>query len=328
MRYLSELADKERIAEIKDRSFFFDTEECIAAAAGGRGRRVNLLALGDVGGTVLMGLRLLGSGVISQIGIYDLDEKILRRYEREINQIWFPDGRCMPQVKILHENELFDCDMFIFCASKGVPSVGAVGDVRMAQLEANRQLISVYSKQAADVGFRGIFAVVSDPVDPLCKAALCCGLVPGQVQGYGLGVMNGRAMYYSEKNEEFNRYMSEGRAFGPHGEDLIIADSIIDYDHEKSLDLTALAVNSNMETRADGFKPYIAPAFSSGAISIIETLRGGWNYSSVYFGNNGQGAFLGCRNRRTERGIEIENLPLDDVLFGRIERAYRNLEKL
>ena len=329
MRYLSELADNERIAELHDKSFIFGTDVCCTALTEGDGeKRVNLLALGDVGGTVLMGLRIMGSGVISHIGIYDLNEKLLRRYEREINQIWFPDGRSMPQVRILQESELFDCDMFIFCASKGVPPVGAGGDVRMAQLEANRQLISVYSKLAVDAGFKGIFAVVSDPVDPLCKAALCCGLAPWQVQGYGLGVMNGRAMYYAEKDVKFNRYIREGRAFGPHGEDLVIADSVFDYDHEKSLELTALAVNSNMETRADGFKPYIAPAISSGSISIIETLSSGCNYSSVYFGNNGQGAFLGCRNRRTECGIEIENLPLDDMLFGRIERAYRNLEKL
>lgn len=327
MRYLSELADKERITHRTDSSFLLSIEEGIAAGIKEK-RRVNLLALGDVGGTVLMGLRLMGSGVISQIGIYDLNERLLRRYEREINQIWFPDGRSMPHVNILQEKDLFDCDMFIFCASKGVPPVGAGGDVRMAQLEANKQLISIYSKQAADHGFKGIFAVVSDPVDPLCKEAINGGLVPGQVQGYGLGVMNGRAMYYAEKNDKFKQYMKEGRAFGPHGEDLVIADSISEYDHEKSMELTELTVNSNMETRADGFKPYIAPALSSGALSIIETLKGEWNYSSVYFGRDRQGAFLGCRNRRNGQGIEIENLPLDEVLFDRIENAYKNLEKL
>ena len=40
-----------------------------------------------------MGLKLLGGSTISQIGIYDLDEKMARRYEMEINQISFPDGR-------------------------------------------------------------------------------------------------------------------------------------------------------------------------------------------------------------------------------------------
>lgn len=326
MRYLSELAYSGRIAGRTDKGFYLSSG--IQRIGESSGKSVNLLALGDVGGTVLMGLRLLGTGVISQIGIYDLNEKLLRRYEREINQIWFPDGRKMPHVRMLKQDELFDCDMFIFCASRGVPPIGVSGDVRMAQLQANKQLVSIYAGQAAESGFGGIFAVVSDPVDPLCKAALECGLDDDQIQGYGLGVMNGRAMYFAEKDARFGRYIDEGRAFGPHGEDLVIADSVLSYDHENSLELTALTVNSNMETRADGFKPYIAPALSSGAISLLETLKGGWNYSSVYFGKDCSGAFLGCRNRRTADGIEIENLPLDDILFGRIEKAYRNLEKL
>ena len=104
----------------------------------------------------------------------------------------------------------------------------------------------------------------------------------------------------------------------------MIADSVTDYDDEISRELTELTVRANMEVRAGGFKPYIAPALSSGAISLVETLGGGWNYSSVYLG----GAFLGCRNRRCRDGIEMEDLPLDDRLFRRIERAYENLKKL
>ena len=196
--------------------------------------------------------------------------------------------------------------------------------MRMVQLKANGELVAMYASEAADHGFSGIFAVVSDPVDPLCAAALKAGLEPEQVQGYGLGVMNGRASYYARRDERFTRYLSEGRAFGPHGEDLVIADSVTDYDDEISRELTELTVRANMEVRAGGFKPYIAPALSSGAISLVETLGGGWNYSSVYLG----GAFLGCRNRRCRDGIEMEDLPLDDRLFRRIERAYENLKKL
>lgn len=337
MRYISELIDEKRD--------MMRTEHGVVLPYGSRdiglpqnGCRVNLLALGDVGGTILMGLRLLSGmqsenaadekPLLSHIGIYDLNEKLLRRYEREINQICFPDGRALPRVGILEEAELFDCDLFVFCASKGVPPVGAGGDVRMAQLAANRELVSLYGRKAAAADFHGIFAVVSDPVDPLCKAALSCGLGETQVQGYGLGVMNGRASYYAAEDERFSQYLKEGRAFGPHGEDLVIADSIKHYDHDASLRLTDLTVQSNLETRADGFKPYIAPALSSGAISLMETVKGGWNYSSVYFGADGCGAFLGCRNRRTHRGIEIEDMPLDELLFARIENAYGNLEKL
>ncbi len=323
MRYINELIDERRDCAVLNDSVLLRDRGRIK-----RENIVNLLALGDVGGTVLLGLRLLGSEAIERIGIYDLNAGMMRRYEREINQIRFPDGRKLPHVEILTEDELFQCDMFVFCASKGVPPVGAGGDVRMAQFEANRTLVSMYAQKAAGFGFDGIFAVVSDPVDPLCKAALLSGLEPGQVQGYGLGVMNGRAAYFAQKEERFSRYLAEGRAFGPHGADLVIADSTEDYDHEISMELTRLTVESNMATRADGFKPYIAPAISSGAISLTETLAGRWNYSSVYLGHGADGAFLGCRNRRTPDGIQIENLPLEDRLFSRIEKAYNDLKEL
>ena len=290
------------------------------------GFKVNVLAMGDVGGTLVMGLRLLGGETVADIGIYDLNEKLLRRYEREINQIGYPDRRPMPKVEILTEDKLFDCDVFVFCASLGVPPVGAAGDVRMAQLDANKKLVSQYAAKAAAEQFAGIFAVVSDPVDPLCKAAVRRGLGFTQVQGFGLGVMNARAAYYADRNNRFAAYGDEGRAYGPHGEDLVIADSITSYNDELSRELTELTVKSNLETRADGFKPYIAPALSSGAISIIQMLRREWNYSSVFLGDENSGAFLGCRNRRAEAGsIIIENRELDERLFERIKNAYDNL---
>ena len=290
------------------------------------GLKVNVLAMGDVGGTLVMGLRLLGGETVDTIGIYDLNESLLRRYEREINQIGYPDRRTMPKVEILTEDRLFDCDMFVFCASVGVPPVGAAGDVRMAQLDANKKLVSRYAAKAVSEKFCGIFAVVSDPVDPLCKAAVCEGLAFMQVQGFGLGVMNARAAYYADRDDRFAAYTDEGRAYGPHGEDLVIADSILNYNDELSKELTQLTVKSNLETRADGFKPYIAPALSSGAISILQMLRGEWNYSSVFLGNRDGGAFLGCRNRRMADGsIIIEDRELDDRLFERIKKAYDSL---
>lgn len=290
------------------------------------GFKVNVLAMGDVGGTLVMGLRLLGGETVADIGIYDLNEKLLRRYEREINQIGYPDRRSMPKIEILTEDKLFECDVFVFCASLGVPPVGAAGDVRMAQLDANKKLVSQYAAKAVAEQFTGIFAVVSDPVDPLCRAAVRRGLGFTQVQGFGLGVMNARAAYYADRDNRFAAYKDEGRAYGPHGEDLVIADSITSYNDELSRELTELTVKSNLETRADGFKPYIAPALSSGAISILQMLRKEWNYSSVFLGDENSGAFLGCRNRRAEAGsIIIENRELDERLFERIAKAYDNL---
>ena len=83
--------------------------------------RVNLLALGDVGSTLLMGLRLLGGDVIS---------------------------RFVPDTSVTS------------------------GDVRMAQYQVNRELAVRYARMARQRRYGGMFCVVSDPVDPLCRAVL------------------------------------------------------------------------------------------------------------------------------------------------------------
>ena len=295
--------------------------------------RVNILALGDVGTTMLIGLRLLGSDVISELGIMDIRSENLERLEMEINQIGYPFGQKeLPSVFITDEEKLFDCDVLIFCASKGVPPVSDnTGiDVRMVQLEANREIIRHYAGFAAKAEYKGMIAVVSDPVDNLAAALLdASGLEPWQIQGYGLGVMNMRALYYSERLEEYREslslYAEEGRAFGPHGQDLVIANSIVHYDDAASRLLTEYTVQANLRVRELGFKPYIAPALSSAAISILLSLRGEWHYGSVYLGCRDKGAFLGIRNRFTEKGIEYEDAALPDPLYERILSAYRNL---
>ncbi len=289
--------------------------------------RVHVLALGDVGMTVLLGLKLLGGDVIDSLGICDINKANVERLEQEMNQIRYPFGLTdLPKVYPVEEAELFDCDVLVFCASKGIPPIGVKGDVRMAQLEANREIIAHYGALAKESNFQGLMAVVSDPVDPLCKAFLkASGLHPAQVQGYGLGVMNARAAYYAEKDDRFSVYLEEGRAFGPHGGDLIIANSVASYDDELSKELTDLTVNANMQVRELGYKPYIAPAISSAAVSILLTLRGEWHYGSLYLGDGEEGAFLGIKNRMTEGGPVYENLELPEALYERIKNAYDNL---
>ncbi|MBR2851193.1 MAG: lactate dehydrogenase [Anaerotignum sp.] len=301
-------------------------------------KKVHLLALGDVGSMVLTTLKLLGGDCIEELGIYDVNDAVCRRWESELNQAAYPWAYdALPEVVILKEEELFDCDVFVFCASKGIPPVGSdIKDVRMAQFEANRELISLFAKKARMDGFKGLFAVVSDPVDPLCKAAFFAsnenmegqfdgkGLLPEQIQGYGLGVMNARAAYYAKQDARFASFLTEGRAYGPHGEDLVIANSIDHYDDALSRELTRLAVEANLRTRELGFKPYVAPAISSAAISILLTLRGEWHYSSNFLG----GVYMGCKNRTTEYGLEMEALPLPEALFSRIEKAYQSLEAI
>ena len=294
-------------------------------------KRLNLLAVGDVGSTVLTALKLLGGDCLASIGICDLNEKTVLRWTAEMGQVACPwDYDALPEVEPVDMEHLFECDVFLFIATRSIPAVGSdVKDVRMAQFEANRSIVAHYARMARSVGYRGLFLVMSDPVDPLCKAAWLAsntdetgtldhlGLLPEQVQGLGLGVMNARAAYFAKRNPRYAAFLTEGRSFGPHGNGLIIADSIEHYDHEASLALTKEVVEANLRIREMGFKPYVAPALSSGAIQILLLLRGEWHCGSVYLG----GVWFGCRNRYTAAGLETEGLAMPDDLFARLRET-------
>lgn len=300
--------------------------------------RVNLLALGDVGSTLLMGLRLMGGDVISSIGICDLREGVAQRWEFELNQIQLPGPYdALPPVEIVSPEQLFDGDVFLFCASRFVPDTAVkTGDVRMAQYRLNRELAALYAQKARQARYRGLFCVVSDPVDPLCRAVLTesnrapsgemdyQGLFSHQVRGFGLGVMNARAAYYARKDPRFASFLTEGRSFGPHGEDLVIANSIRHYDDALSRRLTEQAVRANLRMRELGFKPYIAPALSSGALSLLLCLRGRWHCSSTYL----DGVFMGARNRVLPTGTELERLPLPQALRDRLQTTMNRLRAI
>lgn len=285
--------------------------------------RINLVGLGDVGGTLATGLRLLGGDCIDSIGLYDKDENKIKRWQCECGQILSPSLEDnFPKIIPLKEDNLFDCDLFVFCVSVGVPTVGAeVVDVRLAQFNGNAKIISHYSVLAKGLNYKGIFAVVSDPVDLLCKVVFEAGLSPNQIRGYGLGVMNARAAYYANQSTDTSHYLSEGRAFGPHGEGLIIADSIKNYDIELSNYLTEKTKKANLEIRNTGFKPYIAPALSSGSLSIIATIKSQWNYSATFLG----GIFMGSRNRLIRGSIELETYEMNDALFSKLQTTYNDL---
>ncbi len=289
-------------------------------------KRLHIFALGDVGSTLLMGLKLMGKEEISEIGIYDVRENVLKRFEAEMNQMAIPwEYEDFPEIEIVDKEHLFECDVFVFCASLGIPPITETKmDVRMAQYQANSGLVKEMAKSALDCGYQGLFAIVSDPVDPLCQAAASVGFSTSHIKGYGLGVMNARAAYYAKKYPEFSEFLTEGYAFGPHGGDLVIANSIKHYDDEKSKRLTELTVKANVVMRENGFKPYMAPAISSGALSILATISGRWHYSSTSL----DGVFFGAKNRVTECGLEVENTQVPECLFKRIERAYANLKAL
>ncbi|CAN4049600.1 hypothetical protein LEFCBN_LEFCBN_12175, partial [Dysosmobacter welbionis] len=52
--------------------------------------RVNLLAVGDVGSTLLTALKLLGGDCIESIGICDLNQKTVARWVTEMEQVSWP----------------------------------------------------------------------------------------------------------------------------------------------------------------------------------------------------------------------------------------------
>ena len=299
--------------------------------------RVTLLALGDVGSTLLMGLRLLGGDVISSLGICDVRDNVAARWEFELDQIAPPNGETLPEADVIAPEQLFDGDVFLFCASRMIPDTSVVqGDVRMAQYALNRELVGHYARMAREKQYRGLFVVVSDPVDPLCRWALResnknqrgdydgLGLSPEQIRGFGLGVMHARALYFARRDPRFASYLTEGRAFGPHGEDLVLANSLTHYDDALSRELTERVAHANLEMRKLGFKPYVAPALSSGALTLLALLRRQWHYASLYDGR----VFMGCRSRLTDTGAETENVPLPEALEKRLADTRAKLDAI
>ncbi|MDO6354202.1 lactate dehydrogenase [Caloramator sp. CAR-1] len=299
--------------------------------------KINIIGLGDVGGILLTGLRLMGKNIIESIGIYDKNIEKMKRWFYEANQILESFSKDKyPKVSILNEEDIFDCDILIFCVSSNVPGLNEKGDVRMLQFEGNSKIITQVAKNARKNGFKGIFAVVSDPVDLLCKVAFVesnknengtfdyKGLKPEQIIGFGLGVMNARASFYSKLINGAENYDTEGRVFGPHGRDIVVANSIVNYDDEVSIELTERVKNANIDVRMTGFKPFIAPALSSGALSIISLIKGDWFYGSTFIG----GTYFGCKMRINKSFIEIERNPLNERLLNRIKESYRKLGEI
>ena len=294
-------------------------------------KKVHLIGLGDVGQHAAAALKIAGADTVSRIGIYDTNQQLVSRLEIELSQILPPLGLTpSPSIVPLDPDSLFDCDILLFCATAFVPPVGeeAKGDVRMAQFEKNLLIIREYARQALAADYRGLFGVVSDPLDLLCAEAARF-LHPEQVQGFGLGVMYARAAYYAAKraaaDSRFSYFPESGRVFGPHGKGLVAVNSISPqhYDDTATEKLSNLTVGANISVRALGFKPYIAPGISSVGLTIPEVIRGNWNDSARYL----NGVFFGARNRQTPSGTKWEKEPVPDELYYRLRDSYRALDK-
>ncbi len=306
-----------------------------------RPTRIQLAALGNVGSTALLSLALLAKDDVAHIGVYDPNEPLTARWVAEVNQCAWPfQPRDIPPVYMLSEERLFeDCDVFIFAATAGIMAPGQEkGDVRQLQYEQNSRLVAHYAALARDQGFNGLFVILSDPVERLCQAALRAGgpdgevatardLRPGQIVGSGLGVMHSRALVAASQSPEEDaarRYLSHGRAFGCHGDDLVLANDPSFYDDRASQRLSETVRHMNMNVRALGYKPYVAPAVSSGAMALLSMIRGDWHYSTVFL----DGIHYGCANRRVGLSPDVEATQMDEALFARIHESFRHLKEL
>ena len=301
----------------------------------GEPKKVNLVGLGNVGGTAAIALKLLGNDLF-EIGLFDFNEQLGLRYEGELNQILpLDDGVRLPRIVLDRPDRMFECDALLFTAARSVPDVGQENgaDVRMMQYQANRALLRDFARGAREADFAGLFAQVSDPVDQLSRAVFLMsnqnergvfdwnGLLPEQVRGFGLGVMQARAVYCAENARVRHQRVC---SFGPHGKGLVVANAPNEgYDEALSVRLTQMAEEANLEIRKIGYKPYIAPGISSAAVSVLRALRGQWHNAAVPIG----GVYFGCSGRFGKNGPEIQRQPLDGRLFCRIEASYRRLQE-
>ena len=131
--------------------------------------------------------------------------------------------------------------------------------------------------------------------------------------------MAARAAYYAKK---LGADFTKGRVYGPHGAQLLVANHPTKYDEALSTKLTELTVHANLQIRDLGFKPYIAPAISSAAVSILRLLRGWEHFGAVPMGK----AYFGCRSRMTPLGLSITREPLHPVLIQKLSTVHRSLE--
>ena len=295
---------------------------------GQTGLRATLVGLGDVGGTLLTALKLLGDA-LDEIGIYDPYDPLIDRYCLELGQVL---GRPRPRIVRRAPEALFDCDIFLFAATAGVPPIGADGDVRLAQFAANRELLKTYTAQARAVGFSGLFCQISDPVDLLCRCVYLQsnrdeageydgrGLLPEQIVGFGLGVMAARAQFYAP---QLGLDPARVEVFGPHGAGLVVANDLAHYDDAASVALTERTVTANHAVRALGFKPYLAPALSSACLSLLELLDGRPFYGAI----SRDGVWFGCRAVWGEAGPTALQRALPPALAARIDRAILELKE-
>jgi hypothetical protein len=250
---------------------------------------VGVSGLGRVGGTAAAALAAADTGRtrISTLLIHDTDSGNLARMEQELGSVvsWRGDP-VLPRVQAASLPEMLRrCDAFVFAAATAVPPLGAEGDVRLVQFGPNREALAGTLAAAAEVGYTGLFLVISDPVELMAMAAfhdsnrfrdgfLARGLAPERVAGLALGVMWGRAQAVARARGEGERVARSGAAYGPHSQDVLVFDDPLAPDPDLSQAMTLAARAGNYQIRDLGFIPYLGPALSSIALTLPALLAG------------------------------------------------------
>lgn len=286
--------------------------------------RIHIIGLGDVGMHCALGLRLLGGADLT-LGLYARDHTTAEALSMELNQCAPHTPVPMPRAVPVRKDQLLNCDALVFAASAGVPKTLKPGDdVRMMQFENNKKILSEYLSMLRSFEFSGTLFILSDPVDALCAFAAkeLAGVLPRErILGLGLGVMAARAAYYAD--ESAPEYLQEGRAYGPHGEGLWIANSIENYDDRRSETLTEKAKTANLAIRAKGQKPFYGPSIASGAWSLLHWVRGEWFYASIALDT----VYFGCRVRRIGGLLQTEHRVVEKTLGARLDETIEQLRR-
>lgn len=268
-------------------------------------KTIGISGLGRVGGTAVavlsaMPVRLSGIG---EILIHDCDAANQERWFCELGSIvsWRRTTQ-HPRIRVCGLDEMFShCDAFLFSAAKSVPPLGSEGDVRLTQFAPNREILDDEIKIARNVGYSGLFFVVSDPVECLAQAAfhdsnvdasgrfIGQGLAPERIAGLALGVMWGRAVAAARGSKREFAFESNGVPFGPHSTEVMIMDDPTNPDLKLSQMVTEAARHGNYHLRKLGFLPYLGPAISSISLTLPLLFSGKEALAScfvdgIYFG--------------------------------------------
>lgn len=278
-------------------------------------RKVALIGAGDVGLMMSVGLLLYGRDRLEQIMIYTPDEASKNRLDHELRQICSVSV-ALPEIRMIEASSLAEADMVFFVASRTVPQVGQmIGDMRMVQFKSNWLILRQYVEQLESEGFKGFYGIVSDPVDLLgTKLIRSLAMNPERVIGFGQGVMAARARYYG--GESIHMY-------GPHGRGLFIANDTEHFDETRSVQLSELTLQENLLIRSYGFKPFIAPALSSAAISFIDLICGRPHDASYYLGE----VLWGERYQLTDQGLLLKGIA-DLKLRQKVAQVYQGLVEI